>query len=494
MSRRTRRVALAVAALAAIAVLVPAEAQAHAVPGVDYRFPLPVWLYAVAAAAAVLASAPAAALAVRPQEERTGPDLYRVARPLRLGAIGTAVVSLLFLDALVGGFGGPDEFFENPMTVLTWIDFWVGLAIVSVLVGNVWDFVSPLNALGRALDRRFAERGAAVYSYPERLGVWPATVLLLVWSWMELVWDDAKTPRVLAFIAIAYVVVQLVAVTAFGAETWLARGELFTVVARTFARFAPLELYVRAPAGPCPAGRGEDPERAGCPACWLAADPDDRGVRLRSYGSGARREAALGAGGGAFVVALLATVVFDGFTQTQRYADLEGYVFERVTWLGAHTTLFGTLVMLGVVALFTLAFLAVTALVGRRESGSAAAGARRYAPTLIPIAAVYFVSHYFLYAIYAGQFSWAAMADPFGKEWVPDASPWTGVPGAAVWYTQVVLIVWGHVAAVFEAHRVSLTAQERPRAAVLAQAPLVVLMVAYTFSGLWVLGQVLSGA
>jgi len=295
-------------------------------------------------------------------------------------------------------------------------------------------------------------------------------------------------------IAVVYVVLQFLAMAAFGTETWLVRGELFTVVARTFARFAPLELYVRRPAGPCPAEAGDDPERIGCPACWLAADRGDRGIRLRPYGSGVHREPALGPGGGAFVVAVLATVVFDGFTQTQRYADLEGFVFQRVGWFGAHETLYGTLLMLGVVALFILAFAAVAGIVGRREGGTAMNGARRYAPTLIPIAGVYFVSHYFLYLVYAGQFTWAAVADPFGREWVPDAEPWTGMPGAVVWWIQVALIVWGHVIAVFEAHRVALATQRDHRGAVVVQAPLVILMVAYTFSGLWVLGQVLSQA
>ena len=83
-------------------------------------------------------------------------------------------------------------------------------------------------------------------------------------------------------------------------------------------------------------------------------------------------------------------------------------------------------------------------------------------------------------------------ADPFGREWVPDATPWTGVPGSLVWYIQVALIVWGHVVAVFEAHRVSLGVHVNARRAVMAQVPLILLMVGYTFTGLWVLGQVLA--
>ena len=120
-----------------------------------------------------------------------------------------------------------------------------------------------------------------------------------------------------------------------------------------------------------------------------------------------------------------------------------------------HETLLDSLIMVAVVGAFALAFLLVVTAVSRLEATSVTDAARRYAPTLIPIAAVYFVSHYFLYLVYASQFTWAAVADPFGREWVPDATV-DGVPGSLVWYIQVALIVWGHVIAVFEAHRVSL--------------------------------------
>jgi hypothetical protein len=490
--RRARRTGLALASLVAVSLAAPSAASAHAVSGIDYRFPLPIWLFALAAGVAVLASAPAAMFAVRSEHTWTGGDFYGRVRPLRLGTIGLVVVTLALLDAVVGGLFGPEDFFENPATIVVWVDFWVGLGIASALVANVWDFVSPLSAAGRALERWLAERGASLVRYPERLGLWPATALVLLWSWMELVWDPAKEPFTLTVIMVAYIGLQLVAMAAFGTEVWLAHGELFTVVARTFARFAPVELYVRRPAGVCRAGRCVEEERIGCPSCWLDADPDDRALRLRTYGSGVRREPPLGTGGGTFVLALLATVVYDGFSQTQKYVDLQSWFVDRSTWLAVHGTVLDTFLMVAVVGAFALAFLLVVTLVSRLEARSVADAARRYAPTLIPIAAVYFVSHYFLYLVYAGQFTWAAVADPFGREWVPDATPWTGVPGALVWYLQVALIVWGHVVAVFEAHRVSLGVHVEARRAVMAQAPLILLMVGYTFTGLWVLGQVLA--
>jgi len=490
--KRARRTGLALVSLVAAALVAPSVASAHAVSGIDYRFPLPIWLFALAAGVAVLASAPAAMFAVRSDQTWTSRDFYGSIRRLHLGEIGLIIFTVALVDGIVGGLFGPADFFENPVSILVWVDFWVGLGLVTALLGNAWDFVSPLSSAGRALERALAVRGAGILRYPEGLGLWPATGLVLLWSWMELVWDPAKEPLTLTVILLAYIALQLVAMAVFGTEVWLARGELFTVVARTFARFAPVELYVRRPAGVCRANRCLEEERINCPSCWLDADQHDRAMRLRTYGSGVRREPSLGTGGGTFVLALLATVVYDGFSQTQKYVDWQSWFVDRSTWLAIHATVLDTLLMVSVVSAFALAFLLVVFFVSRLEDTSLADAARRYAPTLIPIAAVYFASHYFLYFVYASQFTWAAIADPFGREWVPDAHPWTGVPGALVWYIQIALIVWGHVVAVFEAHRVSLGVHVDARRAVMAQVPLILLMVGYTFTGLWVLGQVLA--
>jgi hypothetical protein len=145
--------------------------------------------------------------------------------------------------------------------------------------------------------------------------------------------------------------------------------------------------------------------------------------------------------------------------------------------------------MLLIAAVFVLAFLVVCAPLGEVDGDGLMAAAQRYAPALIPIAAVYFIAHYFVYWLYVGQLTPGTIADPFEREWVPDYTPWMPLSGAAVWWIQIALIVWGHVVAVIEAHRISLRLHGRPRPALLAQVPLVALMVGYTFVGLWVLAQ-----
>ena len=396
---------------------------------------------------------------------------------LHLGAIGTVLATLVLADAFLGGWwGDPVSFTANPLPLVFWVDFWVGVGIVSGLVANVWDFISPVNWAGRALDRALARRDFAVRAYPDWLGVWPSVVLLLVFSWMELVWQKGDRPHDLLVVLAVYIVGQLAGMALFGAETWIARAELFTVLARTFSRFAPVEYFVRT----------EDGEVIGDPEAWIAADRQERGVRLRPYGAGIRREPPLLPGGGAFVVATLATVVFDGYHSSKTYATLVARIFPGEQ---AGSESVGTLAMIVIVGGFLLAFIAVSALVSVFEEGSVSRTAERYAPTLIPIAAVYFAAHYFLYWGYLGQLTPGTLADPLEREWVHDYGPWQPLSGAAVWWIQVVLIVFGHIVAVVEAHRVSLRAQHRSRDALVAQIPFVILMVAYTFSGLWVLGQ-----
>jgi hypothetical protein len=445
---------------------------AHAAP-ISYKFPLPIWLYVIAGGTAVLLSAPVAMFAVRDAEptERLGADLYPAMRRFRVGPILTSVGVILIAIALVGGLFSTTEqsteFFENPVTLLTWVDFWVGLGIVSWLVGNIWERISPLNIAARVLDRALAAREVQPLAYPSWLGQSPAVALLLVWSWMELIWAPAKEPRTLALLLVGYMIATLVGSAVYGAEAWLGNVELFSVFARTFSRFSPLEL------------------RPFVPEDWASTDPSERSARLRWYGAGLRTDPPLPFGGGAFVLTTLATVVFDGWSQTDRFGSFQQWFYDRWSYLSQHVDVLQTLSMLAVVVVFVAAYVLVT----RRN-------ATLLAVTLIPIAAVYFTAHYFAYLLIAGEDTPAVIVDPFGHSWNPfgwgEYALWKGIaPAALVWWLQVLLIVWGHVAAVFAAHRLALRTADRRRA-LIAQGPLVALMVGYTVAGLWVLAQQLK--
>ena len=123
--------------------------------------------------------------------------------------------------------------------------------------------------------------------------------------------------------------------------------------------------------------------------------------------------------------------------------------------------------------------------------------ARAFAHTLIPIAAGYLVAHYFSLLAYNGQDLWRLANDPLGNGsdlfGGADATINYGVVSATgIWYVQVVALVVGHVAALVLAHDRALELYGSPREATRSQVVMLVLMVALTCLGLWLLSAALN--
>jgi hypothetical protein len=118
--------------------------------------------------------------------------------------------------------------------------------------------------------------------------------------------------------------------------------------------------------------------------------------------------------------------------------------------------------------------------------------------TLVPISIAYHVAHYLYWFFTQIQFAVPAASDPFafgwdlfgGRDFIPDRA---AIPLKVIWHTAIVAIVVGHVIAVYVAHRVALNVFGARRAALLSQIPMLVLMVAYTMTSLWMLAQPIMG-
>ena len=113
--------------------------------------------------------------------------------------------------------------------------------------------------------------------------------------------------------------------------------------------------------------------------------------------------------------------------------------------------------------------------------------------SLIPIALVYAVAHYFTLLLVQGQFTIPLASDPFGFGWdvlgtygfQPNLAP---LSPNVVWYVQVGALVAGHVAGLAVAHDRAIGLLP-PRPALRSQYAMLVLMVLYTVGGLWLLSQ-----
>jgi hypothetical protein len=463
-----RRLALAAAA-AQLAALVATPAGAHGF-GQRYELPLPLALYLFGGAAVVALSFVVSQLFVG--RTRLGTPAKAAGRRHSLGAaIDSSGVLLplklasvaLFVLTLLAGYIGNQNPYRNLAPTLVWIIWWVGFAYLSALAGNLWAVISPWQCLFDAaqwLYRRGGGEGELSLDlpYPAWLGAWPASVLLLAFVWIELVDPNAALPTHIAALASAYSLLTWAGMFAFGSKIWTRHGEAFAMFFALLARLAPIAA-------------------------------EDGRLIIRPPGGGLLDEA-ISTSQTAFVLLILASVLFDGLIGTPAWAHLESAlgVLPRG---GQAPLLIKSAALAAFWALFLSAYLAICAAMSALAAGRPAplAVARRFALTLIPIAIGYHVAHYLVYLLIQGQYIIPLLSDPFGYGWDLFGTAGYRVDIALIgarfaWYMALTAIVGGHVAAVYLAHVRALGAFATPRIALITQIPLTALMVAYTFIGL----------
>jgi hypothetical protein len=336
--------------------------------------------------------------------------------------------------------------------------------------------VNPWAAVGHAIERAIGRE--PTQPLPEKIGVWPATILFFGFAWAELVWPDNAQPAKLAGSVLLYSAITWAAMALYGTERWLRCGETFSLLFGLLGRFAPL-------------GTG----------------PDGRMV-LRLYGVGLLDAGKVSSSMAVFIVGLLATVSFDGFLHTppwRRFFNAAfgaSYDFGLIDLLGniGARTLIVTAGLAAAPAIFFAIFLAVCASTAALVAGPrvdrprALELARLYAPALIPIAIAYHLAHYLSLLLIEGQRIFALISDPFGFGWnlfgTAAAVPDIGVVDARfLWLFSVTSVVAGHVISVALAHDIALQTCDHPKRAVVAQLPMVALMIGYTVLSLWILAQ-----
>jgi hypothetical protein len=495
-----RRVATATVA-SCFGLVYTSPAFAHGF-GPTYDIPIPLWLYLYGAAAAVvLAFVP---LALYPRKTPDADAAYRYPRfdlfrvrllrsilTSRLVVGGLRVLSVfLFFVVVIAGLVGLQSGF-NIAPTFVWVTWWVGFGFSTALVGNLWPLLNPWRVLfdwADGLVRRlgFGDGLELGEPYPEALGIVPAVGLYLAFVWTENVFSGSYVPRYIALFALGYSLITFYAMAYFGRETWLRRGEAFSVFFGLLGRFAPTEVRVKDPSvchdcdgcepGPC----------VNCYECFRRAAPEERELSLRPPAVGLGLPERVLPGGAAFVIVVLAGVTFDGLLETPLWLEIV-----RLTPV---TQTLGVILLPLMFFGIYLGFVELSRIFG----GGGEAGFRQlaaaYAFSLVPIAIAYQIAHYYTYLLIQGQMIISLISDPFGWDWnlfgTAGFDPRYGIVGASfVWYSQVALIVIGHVIAVYLAHTISLRLLRDPGRAFRSQLPMLVLMVLYTMTSLWILAQ-----
>jgi hypothetical protein len=455
-----RRLAVPAAVAAGFA-LAPAAAHGH---GLVQRanLPIPEWLFGWAAAIVLVVSfAGLAVLWPTPKLQEPGwrplpGGLGRALGSRPVEALCAAVGVGLLVVVVLAGYLGRDSALDNFAPTFILIDFWVGLVFLSVLLGDVFRAFSPWRAF----------RFPGLRPYPERWGRYPAAIALLAFTWVELVSGWGEVPGDLVTAAVVYTGYTLVMQVLFGTETWTRNGEAFAVYFNLFARLSVWETRDRVV--------GLRPPLGGLPR--LATPP---GTVL-------------------FVIVMIGTVTFDGFSQGQIWSDFSvdlADAIDGIVGLDAAPKVVGTLGLLAGVAVIGLFYR--LGIDGARSVGGdieAPELRRAFVHSLVPIAMVYVVAHYLTFLLFEGQATLYLASDPFGEGWdifgtADRAIDYTYLSQNATWYVQVAVVVIGHVAALTLAHDRALALYRDTRLAVRSQYWMLAVMVGFTSLALWLLAQ-----
>ena len=345
--------------------------------------PIPTWLFAWGASVVLIVSFVALSVAWRDSKfssDHWRPVSERLSRPLtgRAAEIVTGAIGVFLLGAVVyTGLDGTDQPNLNFAVTFVFVTFWLGMVVLSILLGDVFRAFNPWRAIGRTAGAAFrliaGQSHSAPLRYPERLGRWPAAAGIVGFAWLELVYETSGLgavglqPATLAAATLVYTAYTLVAMTLFGVETWLRRGEAFSVYFGMFSQLAPLEVR-------------------------------DGRLGVRRPLAAATRWAEI-PGSIALVVTTIAVTTFDGAQEglwQQPIRDL----FDRLTDLGLGPTtafrtsesIFFALTLAGVAAIYWAGVRGMRTVRGSPRSRSLG---RSFAHTLIPIGVAYLAAHYF---------------------------------------------------------------------------------------------------
>ena len=354
-----------------------------------------------------------------------------------------------FVLAAVAG----QDLLTNPVFGMFYVWWWVGLVPASVLLGPVWKAISPVRTINTLFARvAGSDPDRGLYAYPERLGHWPAAVGLYAFVWIELVYPYSTELGPVRLWCAVYLALMLLGGALFG-STFYARADPFEVYSSLCAK---LSVW----------GRRDGRLLVRSPLANLDTVTPRTGLV-------------------AVVGVLFGSTAFDSFR-------------DSLAWIRyTQTSEVPTMVLNNLALLGFCAGVALLLAVGSAATGVGPGTRRRalprlYAHSVVPIIVGYIVAHYVNYFVEVGWDTLVLASDPLsnGSDWLGtgdlDRITWLSDHPSFLASLKVVAVVLGHVVGVVAAHDRAVKVLPR-RHQVTGQLPMLVVMVAFTAGGLYLL-------
>ncbi|WP_420212923.1 hypothetical protein ACN8ZM_36910 [Burkholderia aenigmatica] len=493
---RTRLHALHTKGLAAFGLVltascVPTWAEAHAW-NVPYYLPVPLWLYAYAAAGTLIISFMILAFAgARIPIGESRPDVQQNAESKALRIPATAlkagqIASVLFLALLiVAGLAGTPNPFQNISMSGFWIWFYLGAIYVSAVLGDVYAFANPVACLLRIAARHFPAIETGRYRYPRSLAAYPALVPYVALVALELF--GAGRPRDVSVFLLSYIAYALAGAFCFGRGVWLTHFDMLGILYRLCAKLSPFG--------------------------WRSISNGDAAIQLRNPIADIASEPPLHMSIVAFLSFMLSSTAYDGLRDTAPWnrffwGSIYPHIVRYIPALGKNYALSGevllvwqwlTFAAIGVAYYVLFRLFCTLQATSARTSLNGKAIAQQFCLALLPIALFYNVCHYFTLFLGQARQVLVLVSDPLGLGWhllpalpaLSDTTPAQSLINMGyIWHAQVLLILVGHLLSVYVTH--AIVVRNHVESSVVSELPLLVLTIALTVSGLWILSLPLA--
>ncbi|WP_063053124.1 hypothetical protein [Nocardia arthritidis] len=388
------------------------------------------------------------------------PSVVRAVVDSRAVRVVISMVSVAVTTAVVAiGLFGPSDPARNPVPGVVYVFLWIGVMVASLVAGPVWKVLSPVRAVHRAVCLVWGRQPTdGLVHYPDSWGQWPAVLGLFSFVWLELAYPEPGSVSAVTTWFLAYLLVSAMGLIVCG-TAWAEHAD-------------PLEVYSSLVGRLSPVGRRDtDAIVLRSPLDNLAGTP----VRI---------------GGVAVAATLLGSTAFDSFTTFPAWrgllADAGGSGSDVLP------TLLKTAGLLGFILVVGVAFRTAS-----RATGGLSAAERKLLPvrlahSLTPIVAGYLVAHYLTFLVEKGQATVLLFADPFGRGWNfvgladRDVAYILSTHPAVLGTIKVLAVVIGHILGVAAAHDRCLRLLP-PAHRVTGQLTLMLVMVGFTFTGLYLL-------
>jgi hypothetical protein len=185
-------------------------------------------------------------------------------------------------------------------------------------------------------------------------------------------------------------------------------------------------------------------------------------------------------------------MTLDGFFATTIWSDLR----RQLLTLLPNITAIGSVALLATPILFYLVyqiFMSLTSHWGRLSETRHSTG-RMFAITLLPIAVSYHIAHFHYFLLVQGQAIIPLISDPLGLGWNMFGTAGyrinaTVLAPNASWLFTVIIIVVGHIIAVYAAHSIARRQFRQTSSLIRGQTAVLGLMTGYTVLSLWIMGQ-----